>query len=79
MNSVVLTLQNIQHGLQEFIFALMRLAKNNYDGVHYTIIELQHDKTNKMMCAQRRLRSESSLCTQWAAMDFRFLHADSKD
>ena len=31
------------------------------------------------MCAQRRLRSESSLCAQWVAESPRFLHADSED
>ena len=39
------------------------------------------------LCAQRRLRSawasaqshQSSLCTQWVAMDPSFLHVDSED
>ena len=31
------------------------------------------------MCAQRRLRWESSLCAQWVAKDPWFLHADSED
>ena len=46
-----------------------------------------HDKTNKMTCAQQKLRSawastqsdQSLLCTQWVAKDPRFLHADSED
>ena len=44
-------------------------------------------QTNKMMRAQRRLRSacasaqsdQSSLCTLWVGKDPRFLHADSDD
>ena len=41
--------------------------------------EPSHDKTNKMMCTQRRLRSAwASLCTQWVAKDPSFLHADSE-
>ena len=40
------------------------------------IIELTHDKTNKMICP---VWSESSLYTQWITKDPRFLHADSKD
>ena len=53
------------------------------------IFEPPHNKTNKMMCAQRRLRSawasarsdhwESSLCTLWVAKDPTFLHSDCKD
>ena len=51
------------------------------------VIEPPHDKTNKIMGAQRRLRSawafaqsdQSSLCTQWVAKEARFLHADSED
>ena len=31
------------------------------------------------LSAQRRLRSESSLCAQWVAKDPSFLHADSED
>ena len=49
--------------------------------------EPRHDKTNKWVCTQRRLRStwasaqsdQSSLCTQWVAKDTSFLHADSED
>ena len=41
--------------------------------------EPPHDKTNKMACAQRRLRSGSSLSAQWVAKDPRFLHTDSED
>ena len=48
------------------------------------IFEPMHDKTNKMMCAQRSLRSaraftqsdQSSLCAQWVAKDPKFPHAD---
>ena len=36
-------------------------------------------KPTKWVCAQRRLRSESLLCTQWVAKGPRFLHADSED
>ena len=61
---------------------------------HYVVLllksctsEQQHDKTNKMICVQRRrislgicpVWSESSLCTQWVAKDQIFLHADSAD
>ena len=51
--------------------------------------ELQHDKTNKMICEPsedsdqpghpRPGWSESSLSAQWVAKDPRFLNADSKD
>ena len=49
--------------------------------------EQLHDKTNKMTCAQQRLRSawasvqsdQSLLCIQWVAKDPSFLHADSED
>ena len=50
--------------------------------------EPRHDKTNKRVCAQRRLRSawasrpvlsESSLCAWWVAKGPKFLHADSED
>ena len=50
--------------------------------------ELWHDKTNKMSVRPAKTQislnirpdwSESSLCTQWVAMDPRFLHADSED
>ena len=53
-----------------------------------TIIELRHDKTNKMSVHPAKTQislgirpvwSESSLCAQWVAMDPRFLHADSED
>ena len=51
------------------------------------IIELFHDKTNKMVCAASEDWSawasaqsdQSSLCSQWVAKDPSFLHADSKD
>ena len=36
-------------------------------------------KPTQWLCAQRRLRSESSLCDQWVAKDQRFLQADSED
>ena len=36
-------------------------------------------KPAKRLCAQRRLRSESSLCAQWVAKDPSFLHADRED
>ena len=50
--------------------------------------EPRHDKTNKMSVrpaktqismGNRPVRSESSLCAQWAAKDPSFLHADSED
>ena len=41
------------------------------------ISEPRHDKPNKVTV--RPVWSESSLWTQWVAMDPRFLHADSED
>ena len=44
--------------------------------------EPPHDKTNKMSVHPAKtdhVWSESSLCTQWIAMDLSFLHADSED
>ena len=52
------------------------------------IIELQHDKTNKMSVRPAKTQislgirpvwSESSLCVQWVAKHPRFLDADSED
>ena len=52
------------------------------------IIELPHDKTNKMTVRPVKTQislgicpvwSESSLCSQWVAKDLSFLHADNKD
>ena len=40
------------------------------------VIELQHDKTNKMTC---QVWSESLLCALWVDKDPMFLHADRKD
>ena len=36
-------------------------------------------KPTKWLCAQRTLRSESSLHAQWVAKELSFLHADSED
>ena len=36
-------------------------------------------KQTTWLCAQRRLRSESSLCAQWVAKDPSFLHANRED
>ena len=50
----------------------------------WTVFEPQHDKTNKMSVRPAKTQispvwSESSLCTEWAAEDLRFIHEDSKD
>ena len=48
----------------------------------WKVYEPQHDKTNKMTCAQLRLRSawsESSLCAQMVAKDSSFLYEDTED
>ena len=61
------------------------------DGAHIWCrkVQMSHDMTKptKWLCAQQRLRSawastqsdQSSLCTQWAAKDPSFLHANSED
>ena len=36
-------------------------------------------KQTNGMCAERRLRSASSLCTQWEAKEPNFRHVDSED
>ena len=48
------------------------------------LIELSHDKTNKMACAPREdsdqpVLLESLLCAQWVFKDPRFLHVVSED
>ena len=67
-----------------FVVMLVFLSRLMWN---YVIYEPRHDKTSKLRCAQRRLRSacastvwsESLLCAQWVAKDPRFLYADSED
>ena len=71
------------------ITCVLNIAQSFLHGCRVVLgmYEAPHVKTNKMMCAQRRLIrlggcpgwSESSLCAQWVAKDPSFLHLDSED
>ena len=55
----------------------MFLNHSYWDCIHNHLDRLMI-KPTKWLCAQRRLRSESSLCAQWVAKDTSFLYADSE-
>ena len=59
-----------------------------FESVKIEIIELQHDKTSKVICAPSEDSEQPGhlpslirvfACTQWVAKDPRFLHANSED
>ena len=67
-------------------FAFLEREPNIWTSRCFKICELQLDKSNKMMCAKRNLRSawasaqsDQFLCAQWVAKNPRFFHADSED
>ena len=79
-----------RHGLctQQDLIAISGLYLCiDYQKVLLTIIELRHDKTNKVSVRPAKTQislgirpvwSESLLCTQWVAKDPSFLHVDSE-
>ena len=81
-----MSVQDLRTYIHDMVILCQNVVHNRICNI-LKIYELPHDKTNKMMCAQQRLRSawtsiqsdQSSLCSQWAAKGPRFLYADSED
>ena len=69
----------LAYSINRFSHDVVHMAVNMYKMSQSGKNEPAHDKTNKMTCAQRRLRSEYSLGAKWQANDPVFLHADSED